>query len=238
MRQALQRARRARASRSPAARASRAAGELERQHDVLQRGQRGHQMKRLEHEAHALGAQRARGRPRRARSAAHRRATLRPRSADPAPRAAPAASICRRPKAPRSPPTRRGRWRMRPSRTMVSGPSGLLTCLLRLRASRTMSRVMGILLALLVALAAPAVVAADSGGPGASTRAPGDPGVWRQPQRGLRHPRRAGLGEPAGAKDRARRVRIPRGERQRERRDHRRRACAPAARAGAAAPRS
>ena len=33
------------------------AGELERQHDVFQRRQRGHQVKRLEHEAHAFGTQ-------------------------------------------------------------------------------------------------------------------------------------------------------------------------------------
>src|SRR5580698_7818483 len=41
---------------------------------------------------------------------------------------------------------------------MVSGPSGLLTCLLTLRASRTMSRVIVILMAWLIAL--PAVGAA------------------------------------------------------------------------------
>jgi acyl-CoA thioesterase I len=43
---------------------------------------------------------------------------------------------------------------------MVSEPSGLLTCLTKFRASRTMSRFMGILLALLVAFATPLARAA------------------------------------------------------------------------------
>ena len=50
---------------------------------------------------------------------------------------------------------------------------------------------------------------------GAGRTSPDDPGAGRQPQRGVRHQRRAGLGGPAAEAAEGKRVRIPRGQCQR-----------------------
>ena len=103
-------------------------GQLQRQHDVLERIQRRHEVKRLEHEADALGAH-----PRAAVLVEFRQimpfSTTWPVSAGRGRPAAPAASICRRRTGRRRRPIRRRDVKLTSLR-MVRDPSGLLTCLL------------------------------------------------------------------------------------------------------------
>ena len=111
------------------------------------------------------------------------------------------------------------------SSTMVSEPSGLLTCLERFSALRTLSRIIGAwaLGISLVFIALQDAVAADR-----------TILVFGDSLSAARTPAGTGLGCAARAKASDTRLRVPGRQRQCQRRDHQRRPAAPAARARAA----
>ena len=198
------------------------ARELERQHHVFERRQRRHQVERLEHEAHALGAQaraavfveRRQVGAREGYASGSRRIEARP--------AAPAASICPRRRRPTMATDSAAAMSNETSFTMVSIPSGLVTFFVRFSALSTLIRFIRSLLLAGVSRRWCACRRPDA----AHHRR-----ARRQPERRVRHQDSARLGKPARAAARLRRVRIPGGQRQRERRNHAGRTRAPATRA-------
>ena len=118
-------------------------------------------------------------------------------------------------------PIRRVRWQATRRLRMASVPSGLLTCLpMFSAASTTVSSIRARSFTTFVFLLL-AALPFGAGRAAVATRRPRDPGIGRQPQRGLRHQRRAGLGRPAASPVALQRVRTPRGQRQFEWRDDR-----------------
>ena len=192
------------------------AGELERQHHVLVRRQRRHEVEGLEHEADVAGARLGAAvlverRELDALEPDAARARLVEAGEQREQRGFPGARRRRRRRRFRRPPTAR-----LTSSRMVSIPSGLVTSLRKLLASRTVFLSMLRVLVLALLLAA-------RGAARAVRRTAGDPRPGRFAVRRLRARARPGLGVPAAAAIEEGRLRTPRRQRQRQRRDDRRR---------------
>ena len=208
------------ARRGPASRSARGAriaapGELQRQHHVFQRRERGNEVKGLEHEARRARRAAAPGRLRRAREIGAGEPDLAGSG-----RSRPASSASSvdlpAPEAPTMATDSPAAMSNDTSSTMVSSPSGLLTFLVRSSGFENTRR--------------DSIVRRVGAGHGDSrvggcdrARAAHRARARRQSERRLRHQARPGLGRPARETAAGSRVRIPRGQRQRERRNHRRR---------------